>query len=47
MGFDQLARALHASYLSRWDRHDPAGLKRASKLAEGLKEQSKERSPAA
>jgi hypothetical protein len=47
VAFDQLARAIHASYLSRWDRHDPAGLKRASELAESLKEQSKERSSAA
>jgi len=46
-GFDQLARAIHASYLSRWDRHDPKGLRRASELAESLKEQSKERTPAA
>ena len=46
-GFDQLARAIHASYLNRWDRHDPTGLKRASELAESLKEQSEERSPAA
>jgi hypothetical protein len=47
VAFDQLARAIHASYLSRWDRHDPAGLRRASELAERLKEQSKERSSAA
>jgi hypothetical protein len=46
-GFDQLARAIHASYLSRWDRHDPKGLKRATQLAESLKEQSEERTPAA
>jgi hypothetical protein len=46
-GFDQLARAIHASYLSRWDRHDPKGLKRAAELAQSLKEQSEERSPAA
>jgi hypothetical protein len=46
-GFDQLARAIHASYLSRWGRHDPTGLKRASELAQSLKEQSEERSPAA
>ena len=26
---DQLATALHASFLSRWGRHDPAGLERA------------------
>jgi len=47
VGFDQLARAIHASYLNRWDRHDPKGLRRASELAEKLKEQSQERSPAA
>ena len=46
-GFDQLARAIHASYLSRWDRHDPMGLQRASELAERLKEQSEERTSAA
>jgi hypothetical protein len=47
VAFDQLARAIHASYLSRWNRHDPAGLKLASKQVEKLKEQSKERSSAA
>jgi hypothetical protein len=47
VGFDHLARAIHASYLNRWDRHDPKGLKRASELAESLKEHSKERTSAA
>jgi hypothetical protein len=46
-GFDQLARAIHASYLNRWDRHDPKGLQRASELAERLKEHSEERTSAA
>lgn len=27
-----MARTLHASYLSRWNRHDPAGLERAGKV---------------
>ncbi len=31
-GFDDMARTVHASYLSRWNRHDPAGLERAAKL---------------
>jgi hypothetical protein len=29
-----MARSLHASYLSRWSRHDPAGLERASNVEE-------------
>ena len=33
-GFDDMARSLHASYLSRWNRHDPAGLERASNVEE-------------
>ncbi len=33
-GFDDMARSLHASYLSRWNRHDPAGLERASNFEE-------------
>ncbi|HEX6349631.1 MAG TPA: hypothetical protein VF160_09605 [Candidatus Dormibacteraeota bacterium] len=27
-GLEDLARSLHASYLNRWGRHDPAGLER-------------------
>jgi hypothetical protein len=27
-GLEDLARTLHASYLNRWGRHDPAGLER-------------------
>jgi hypothetical protein len=27
-GLEVLARSLHASYLDRWGRHDPAGLER-------------------
>jgi len=27
-GLEDLARSLHASYLDRWGRHDPAGLER-------------------
>lgn len=27
-GLEDLARSLHASYLNRWSRHDPAGLER-------------------
>ena len=27
-GLEELARSLHASYLDRWGRHDPAGLER-------------------
>jgi hypothetical protein len=26
---DELARSLHASFLNRWGRHDPAGFERA------------------
>jgi hypothetical protein len=26
---DELARSLHASFLDRWGRHDPAGFERA------------------
>ncbi|MEP7104940.1 MAG: hypothetical protein ABI838_03730 [Chloroflexota bacterium] len=27
-GFEDFARSIHASYLDRWSRHDPAGLER-------------------
>jgi hypothetical protein len=27
-GFEDLARSIHASYLDRWGRHDPAGFER-------------------
>ncbi len=28
--FEEMARTLHASYLSRWSKHDPIGLVRAA-----------------
>jgi hypothetical protein len=42
-GFEDLARAIHASYLDRWGRHDPAGLER--QLAPNLEEQEETSSP--
>jgi len=46
--FEDLARSLHASYLSRWNRHDPAGLERLSRsIAETEPEAGQEKSSAA
>ena len=42
-GFEDLARSIHASYLDRWGRHDPAGLER--QLDRSLEEQGETASP--
>jgi hypothetical protein len=42
-GFEDLARSIHASYLDRWGRHDPAGLER--QLDRNLEEQGEATSP--
>jgi len=42
-GFEDLARSIHASYLDRWGRHDPAGLER--QLDGNLDEQGETTSP--
>jgi hypothetical protein len=46
-GFDEMARSIHASYLSRWNRHDPAGLERASAESRPVRGERGERSSAA
>jgi hypothetical protein len=39
--FEEMARAIHASYLSRWNRHDPRQLRRTREEVQGPdKEQS-------
>lgn len=43
-GLEDLARSLHASYLNRWGRHDPAGLERqAADAAEQHRDQRRRR----
>lgn len=49
-GFEEMARALHASYLDRWSRHDPAGLDRLAAIEAERRRQEpagKEKSSAA
>jgi hypothetical protein len=42
-GFEDFARSIHASYLDRWSRHDPAGLER--QLDPTLEEQGEASNP--